>query len=642
MSLFQLFTILFLPIFHATRVNDLSHGWTYDRTDTSKLKQALRSGDPWIIGCLGLDKEQESNINTMLSQLTNELDSNKKYKNLPDKINVGTVDCKQKLPSGKSLKTKFKLNKQKGIPTFFFVGNGRSPKQLKIADFTKKDKKDKTKLMLESKILAKYVSKAAIPSVQEISTDVALKHNCLKHKEGSVLLLLGRHGGRSKKLTKSQTRVVTMLMREHRAVRFCSIDLTKNVLKLPIKIEKQIIRDDSQLENNNVEAKPPQVLLLGWGPNSTTVQINLKKKQNNNKEEAEEIEKKNFGKFRHLNERSKQWESKEKNSKVSMSLCRHLMHDKMDRNEARRIFEDNKVALKTLHSLKKPESKFTNDKALFRIQGRYYTWETAAPFLATMALFDGSLSTDSLSRLDAKTIHKEEKRAAAVQKMIKDEQKQNRKNGKDGGGNGNVHQIGIAPLRGNKFNLNTMKKVIEDMKLIMKDDEVMVDIDAGKRPQLIKYISPAEKARIKKKKEAKKMKKIRQQREKKRKEAAKKKSQLNEKKMAMEERKKDRAKKEQAKRAKMDKMAARDFVQGVEGNENDDIDEEEEEEEEVITVELNEEEDEEEEIVIEEEEDDDDDADEVVDLDDLEDEEEDEDVIDLDEDEDEDDEREEL
>ena len=99
--------------------------------------------------------------------------------------------------------------------------------------------------------------------------------------------------------------------------------------------------------------------------------------------------------YRHLNERSKQWESKDHNSKVSMSMCRHLMHDQMDRNEGRRVFEEHRVTLKQLTSLKTPESKFTHHQALFRVQGRYYTWETAGEFffLSAFPFFSFLLSS---------------------------------------------------------------------------------------------------------------------------------------------------------------------------------------------------------------------------------------------------------
>jgi hypothetical protein len=635
-----LLQLLLLPVVSSTRVRDLSYGWSYDRVDTTKLKAALRSGEPWVIGCLGLDKEQESNVNNMLSQLTNELDSNKKFKNLPDKLKVGTVDCKLKLPSGKSLKSKYKLNSQKGIPTFFFVANGRAPKQLKVTDFTKKDKKDKAKLMLDTKIMAKFATKAAIPYVQEIKTDVALKHNCLKHKNGSILLLLGKHGGRSKKISKSQTRVLRTMMREHRSLRICSVDLSKHEVRLPKSIAAKVIRDDSQMEDNGVEARPPQMLFLGWGPNRTALKLTeAAKNEDNSKDDTETP--KIYGKFRHLNEDSKQWESKEKNSKVGMSLCRHLMHNLMDRNAARRTFEKHRVNLKHLTSSKKPESKFTHANALFRIQGRYYTWETAAPFLSTMALFDGSLSTDALSRLDAKSVHKEEKREAAAAKATKEKDKKKKPS--------NIHHVGVAPLRGGKFNANTLKKVMQDLPLILKDDEVMMELEQGTRPELKKYVSPAERARTKKQKERKKMKKLRQQRERKRKDAEKMKQALDEKKKIAEERKKDRAKKEQAKRAKMDKMAEKHFVQGIEEEEEDD---EEDEDEEVLNLDEDTEEDDDnedeedvdaEEIVIEDDEEEDEDE-EVIDLDDEDDEDdvENEDVVDLDDEDEEEEEREEL
>ena len=643
LALLLLLTVLRFTSTQSTRVQLLS------TDDTTKLKTALRSGDPWLIGCLGLQKDQETNVNSMLEQLTNELDTNKKFKDLPDKLKVGKVNCKTKLPSGKSLKAKYKLSSQKNIPTFFFVGNGRLPVQLKINDFTKKDKKDKTKLMLEPKVMARYATVAAVPTVHAIKTDVALKHNCLKNKQGSILLLLGRNGGRTKKLTKSQTRILTAAMRKHRGTKFCSIDLAKYELDLPKAIAAQVIRDDSA-EEDHLEARPPQMLFVGWGPNSTTMKRTRQKQMAQEEEQdiQEEQEPKTFGSFRHLNERSKQWESKPKNSKVSMSMCRHLIHDQMERNEARRIFEEHRVSLKHLTKLKTPESKFSHNNALYRIQGRYYTWETAAPFLATMALFDGSLSTDALSRLDAKAVHAEKKAGvAAAAKASKS--KSSKKNHF-------VHHLGRAPLRGGKFNAKTVQKAIEDMSIILKDEGVMHELNPGMRPTLTKYISPVEKARKKKLKEKNKMKALRKKRQKKRQEEKNKKVKEKAQKEIVEERKKERAKKEQAKRMEMDKMAEKHFVQGVETEVDEDVDEDVEDDDDDDVVNLDEEEsesdeesdeeEEEEEVVVEEEEeegeegddDDDDDDDDTLDLD----EEDGEDTIDLDEEDDEDDDEKEL
>ena len=128
----------------------------------------------------------------------------------------------------------------------------------------------------------------------------------------------------------------------------------------------------------------------------------------------------------------------------------------------------------------------------------------------------------------------------------------------------NVYHIGIAPLRGGKFNAKTVQKAIEDMPIILKDDSVMHEFNLGTRPKLSKYVSPLEKARRKKLKEKNKMKALRKKRQKKKQEEESKKKKKNAKLEILEERKKERAKKEQAKRMEMDKMAEKHFVQGVE------------------------------------------------------------------------------
>jgi hypothetical protein len=657
------------------------------------LRAALLGGDPWLLGCLGqTGPSQDATVTTVLEQVATAL-SGKKYKGARDKPKVGYVNCKDKLPSGKSLKARFKLRFSKNIPTFFFVGNGRDPKQLKVEEFTTKDKKDKTKLMLAPKVLARYASKASAPKVYAIDSDAAFKRQVLQRKEGSVLLLLGENGGRKgTKLTKAQQRVVTTIMRDHRALRFFSVDLGKWEVRLPATVRHRVLSAASlETAAGGVEAKPPQVLFVDYGPNQTKGANNDVERDSASGNGTEGgTPEPVMGMYRHLNERSKRWEAKQNSSPVSMSMCRHLLHDQMSRKEARRVFQKHKVELAQVASGKRPEALFSHAHALYRINGRYYTWDTAAPFLATAALFDGTLSTDQLTRLDARALHDENK--AAAKKAKKEEAAA--KTAAKKKGNNFVHRVS-SPLgggrggggggSGGKFSLPAMREAVK--KLLAKggrtvsggsrrrdggrrrggtdgarvskgkddddnDDEeegeeeeegdeddgklVFHPLAKGKRPKLVKFVSPEERKQKAKKNAAKAKKRQEEAKKKKMKAARKKRKEEKEKKMKAEESKKDRVKRERKRRMQMDDMAKKHFVQSAEDDvDEDDVDEKEEEEEEeegeVVDDEDDEDEDDNETMFDEEQEDED-----VIDLDEDSGDDDEEEVIDLDEDEDED------
>ncbi len=572
------------------------------------LRAALRGGDPWLLGCLGqTGPSQDATVTSVLEQVATAL-SSKKYRDALDKPKVGHVNCKDKLPSGKSLKSRFKLRFTKNIPTFFFVGNGRDPKQLKVEEFTTKDKKDKTKLLLAPKVLARHVSKASVPKVQAIDSDAAFKRQVLQHKQGSVLLLLGENGGRKgTKLTKAQHRVMTTMMRDHRALRFFSVDLGKWEVRLPATVRHRVLSaSSSEIRTGGVEAKAPQVLFVDYGPNQTKAAEEKVQAGIGNGTQGDSPPAPVMGMYRHLNERSKRWEAKKNSSPVSMSLCRHLLHDQMSRKEARVVFQEHKVELAQITSGKRPEALFSHPHALYRINGRYYTWETAAPFLATAALFDGTLSTDQLTRLDARALHGENKADA---KRAKKEEAAAKKAAKKKG-NRFVHRVS-SPLGGGsngdgqgsggkfKFSLPTMRGAVK--KLLAKNgrrladsgrNENSMDIQSGedeeeerqanddgklvfhplakgKRPKLVKFVSPAERKRKAKKRAAKAKKRQEEAKKKRLKAARKKRAEENEKSVKAEENKKERVKRERKRRMQMDDMAKKHFVQSAEEGDTD-------------------------------------------------------------------------
>ena len=377
---------------------------------------------------------------------------------------IGELDCRKQLPTGKSVARTLGVNLdafKKGWPVLVFAANGRAAVQIDPKHFSKKDKIDKLKAYMDATVLAQHVARSAPPKVRSVASEFEMREHCLKQPH-CVALLLGRNGaakGTVNKLSRAQTRTVRAAMKQHRTVSVVSVDMAKWELRLPgVKIP------DAPGADDELELRPPRVLAFRRAANVTdpaTARAKAAKKakasgkdDSSSSSSSSTGSKKKSGKsgrkkgkkgakqkkksaaelkaeraaaekaaekaareanpptFRHLNLDAKLWEpNANKAPRVALSLCRHLITRDTGRLQARRLFEKHRVELSQLNKTKKPEALLRSDKALFKINGRYCSYATAAPFLASAALFGNSLGGDVWARLDAKAAFAE--RAAA-------------------------------------------------------------------------------------------------------------------------------------------------------------------------------------------------------------------------------------
>merc|ERR1711991_600722 len=109
------------------------------------------------------------------------------------------------------------------------------------------------------------------------------------------------------------------------------------------------------------------------------------------------------GRFRHLNKKIK-----EGTPAMSMSLCRQLIHTNTTKEEARKIFKAHRINFKTFKE--KPVSLLRHENGLYRINKKYYTWKTAASYIASQMLFNQALPSSIMEKIDNHTA-KEDKAA---------------------------------------------------------------------------------------------------------------------------------------------------------------------------------------------------------------------------------------
>ena len=369
---------------------------------------------------------------------------------------IGELDCRKQLPTGRSVAKTLGINIdafKKGWPVLVFAANGQPAVQIDPKHFSKKDKKDKLKAYMDATVLAAHVARSAPPRVRAVASEFEMREHCLKRPH-CLALLLGRNGapkGTVNKLSRAQTRVVKAAMKQHRTVSVVSVDMAKWELRLPgVKVPGAPGEGDAGFDDG-LELRPPRVLAFRRAANVTDPAAagkagkagkagdkedgggkggkgkskskggkagkkagkKAKKKQTAaeakaEREKAEKAAEKaraaaNPPSFRHLNLDAKLWEpNPDKPPRVALSLCRHLITRDVGRLQARRLFEQHRVALSQLNKTKKPEALLRSDKALFKVNGRYCSYATAAPFLAAAALFGNSLGGDVWQRLDAK------------------------------------------------------------------------------------------------------------------------------------------------------------------------------------------------------------------------------------------------
>ncbi|CAK9257992.1 unnamed protein product [Sphagnum jensenii] len=75
----------------------------------------------------------------------------------------------------------------------------------------------------------------------------------------------------------------------------------------------------------------------------------------------------------------------EANTRVELSLCRHLLKDHMGREEAAEAFTSARVSLHEFKS--SPASIIANDKLIIHVGGQYYPWSVAAPVVLGIFAF---------------------------------------------------------------------------------------------------------------------------------------------------------------------------------------------------------------------------------------------------------------
>lgn len=132
-------------------------------------------------------------------------------------IKTGVIDCSAKLPSGGDLKTKLKLDKDKGFPVLFMVANGQTAKQLNRNNLKSSDKIIGVALEFARLKYTRFDQFNAI-------AQKTFQSRCFKKKGVPCLVLLGtsKKGKKTKKLLSDKSslalseaqRVVISLQRD--------------------------------------------------------------------------------------------------------------------------------------------------------------------------------------------------------------------------------------------------------------------------------------------------------------------------------------------------------------------------------------------------------------------------------------------
>eukprot|EP00949_MAST-11_sp_MAST-11-sp1_P002461 g2461.t1 len=523
-------------------------------TKFERLRRAMHSAEPWLVGCKRSGGRKEAGEKGAQKRKTKKK-TKKKRKGKGAKAldewtsdflsrtaqqleegkhectgcRLGEIDCDEKMPSGKSFASHYNIRRTPGVPTLL-MATGGTYKQLEPVDFTKKDKSDKTKAMLSEAKLARKFAKSAVPKVVALKNDADLRAKCTK-LDLCVLLMLGDSGGKSVKLSRRQRRTAESIMEKHRGVGFASVDMSKWTLDLGS--DSYLIPNVPEGASDALEVQPPRVVILSRSKD----------------DDGEKAQPAKAG-YRHLNAASKIWEAKPGSKpKVALSLCKHLMMTDTTRAEARKIFEKHKVSFSEITAVKKPETVLRDPRALYRINGRYYAWPVARPFLSSMALFEGAISGDVLERLDKKLANREkreEAKAAAARPAVSRAQPF-------------VGEFSEEALGGHLSKLNPFSKSSAKARKAMARLE--------KRPRLRKFVSEAEKRQRAKSRRDKleKRKREREQRKKKLEKLRRRRGRRT--KVSEEERKKEQLARERARREEMDREGA-DIVTAVDPDED--------------------------------------------------------------------------
>ena len=506
-----------------------------------ELQNALFGGDVWVISCQK-DNEQVDQFLVAAASLFG------KDSECDGHCFVGTLDCNRKLPSKKTVLKRFNLKKVKNVPLLFVAANGNKPYQLTdVKVFTKPVKGKKNTREFSAKKLVKHVSKNSRPRLFTVTKPSDFQTYCLKRRY-CVAFALGRNGGgdgrsgkkkkkrkrKSPTLNSNQKKVVNKLLRKHRNVGFVVIDTSKWELEvLGENIEGFQKKDD---DVSTIDY--PTIVAFRKDVNDTTL---------------------GKGRFRHLNKKIK-----EGTSAMSMSLCRHLIHSNTTKEEARKIFKAHRINFKTFKE--KPVSLLRHENVLYRINKKYYTWKTAASYIASEMLFKQALPSSLMEKIDNHTAKddKLKRKKARTDVQVVSAKKYDPKNNNK------------KKRKERYFSESGLDKFIQS---IPKSKEFKM---AETPPNIKKFLSIAEKTEMEEAKKRKKMQNLQKRR--KREKAAKKRSERvkkrSERKMkrknrrgganSKEELQKEQSRRERERREEMDREMEQFGATAVDDDDDDD------------------------------------------------------------------------
>ncbi|OQR85163.1 hypothetical protein ACHHYP_12180 [Achlya hypogyna] len=169
--------------------------------DAALVRRVFKSGEPWVVLC--------ANADSVIPEVFD-----KASERLLGKVQIGVLDCNDRLPSGKSVYDKFSIRRDI-TPTVFTVANGEKPKQLFL------------NYLQKSKALAAQALVQTAKELHEVQTTGQLQDKCLSKANPCMLVFRG-----PKKFEPFQKKWLRELMHSHRHVKFVWADAS--ILKLSV------------------------------------------------------------------------------------------------------------------------------------------------------------------------------------------------------------------------------------------------------------------------------------------------------------------------------------------------------------------------------------------------------------------------
>ena len=169
--------------------------------DTATLKRVFYSGEPWLIEC------STSRSATVVREAEGELKAG---------VRTAVLNCHEKLPSGLSTLQRFKLSAWPKGPTVLMAANLEKPQVAPPA------------AAASGAALAKWANARAAPRVVAPSSGKQFEQNCLRKKWCVLVFVAGP------RLNDGDKKALTQLAREHRGVRFVTVDAAKHTLSLDL------------------------------------------------------------------------------------------------------------------------------------------------------------------------------------------------------------------------------------------------------------------------------------------------------------------------------------------------------------------------------------------------------------------------